>query len=202
MRMYASYDIGITKCPRTLKFTKRHIILSDMKHKMKMTDSPVLHEEVFKHLLKHLERASLRNSHSRFQFSFRLESRGAYGYTPKAFIFSLNNKEGLTPFKSMVKKAHEAIYRGRTLWPNIWPRIGTYTFLITLTVTSIPTHSVLIPGGSGSVFLSRLTCLKHINISIVYLYGHQLNCDSFEQLDALVDIKGRTLPHLYELKRR
>ena len=93
-----------------------------MKHNMKMTDSPVLHEEVFKHL----ERASLRNSHSRFQFSFRLESRGAYGYTPKAFIFSLNNKEGLTPFKSMVKKAHEAIFRGASYGPTFGPGWDIY----------------------------------------------------------------------------
>ncbi|XP_078377756.1 uncharacterized protein LOC144660905 [Oculina patagonica] len=35
-----------------------------------------------------------------------------YGFTAKAFIFSLRNKEGLGPFKSMVARPEYAIYRG------------------------------------------------------------------------------------------
>ena len=38
---------------------------------------------------------------------------GGYGKTPNAFIFSLNNSEGLAPFMSKVKRGFEplAIYR-------------------------------------------------------------------------------------------
>ena len=39
------------------------------------------------------------------------ESSGGFGYTPNAFIFSLRNKEGLGPFKSMVAKPSKAITR-------------------------------------------------------------------------------------------
>ena len=39
------------------------------------------------------------------------ESSGGFGYTPNAFIFSLRNKEGLGPFKSMVAKPSKAILR-------------------------------------------------------------------------------------------
>lgn len=62
----------------------------------------------------------------RLTFPFPLESTGAYGYTPKAFIFSLHNKEGLTPFKSMVKKPHEAIYRGASYGPTFGPGWDIY----------------------------------------------------------------------------
>ena len=42
-----------------------------------------------------------------------LESSGGYGATSEAFIFSLNNNEGLAPFVSKVKpgSAGKAIYR-------------------------------------------------------------------------------------------
>ena len=47
---------------------------------------------------------------STFGFS---ESSGGYGFTSEAFIFSLNNDEGLEPFVSKVKKEYSryAIYR-------------------------------------------------------------------------------------------
>ena len=38
-------------------------------------------------------------------------SSGGYGTTSQAFIFSLHNKEGLEPFKAMVKDPAKAIYR-------------------------------------------------------------------------------------------
>ena len=37
-----------------------------------------------------------------------LESSGGYGATSEAFIFSLNNSEGLAPFVSKVKRGKEA----------------------------------------------------------------------------------------------
>ena len=49
-----------------------------------------------------------------FLFCFvLLESSGGAAETPNAFIFSLNNFEGLTPFVSKVKKGNSktAIYR-------------------------------------------------------------------------------------------
>ena len=42
-----------------------------------------------------------------------LESSGGFAKTPNAFIFSLNNFEGLAPFVSKVMKTNKAIYRSR-----------------------------------------------------------------------------------------
>ena len=49
-----------------------------------------------------------------------LESSGRYGATSEAFIFSLNNSEGLAPFVSKVKpgKAGMAIERSSYYGPN------------------------------------------------------------------------------------
>ena len=55
-----------------------------------------------------------------FLFCFvLLESSGRYAETPNAFIFSLNNFEGLAPFVSKVKKENtaKAIYRGSDIGP-------------------------------------------------------------------------------------
>ena len=43
-----------------------------------------------------------------------------WGFTRKAFIFSISNKEDLDPFVSEVRSPHQAIYRGR--WSG--PRFG------------------------------------------------------------------------------
>ena len=42
---------------------------------------------------------------------------GEYGFTRKAFIFSISNKEGLDPFVSEVRKPDGAIYRGSGYGP-------------------------------------------------------------------------------------
>ena len=49
-----------------------------------------------------------------------LESSGGHGVTSEAFIFSLNNSEGLAPFVSKVKpeKADKAIERSSYYGPN------------------------------------------------------------------------------------
>ncbi|XP_078383112.1 uncharacterized protein LOC144665696 [Oculina patagonica] len=44
-------------------------------------------------------------------------SSGGYSYTTNAFIFSLRNKEGLAPFKSMVTRPSNAIYRNSGYGP-------------------------------------------------------------------------------------
>ena len=55
-----------------------------------------------------------------FFFFFLLESSGGYGATSKAFIFSLNNSEGLAPFVSKVKrgKVGKAIERNPYYGPK------------------------------------------------------------------------------------
>ena len=40
-----------------------------------------------------------------------LDSSGGYGFTRKAFIFSISNKEDLDPFVSEVRRPDKAIYR-------------------------------------------------------------------------------------------
>ena len=49
-----------------------------------------------------------------------LESSGGYGFTRKAFIFSISNKEELDPFVSEVRRPDRAIYR----WSGLGPRFG------------------------------------------------------------------------------
>ena len=46
------------------------------------------------------------------------DSSNTYGYSTNTFIFSLINKEGLAPFKSMVKSLKHAIYRNRGYGPT------------------------------------------------------------------------------------
>ena len=46
-----------------------------------------------------------------------LESSGGYGFTSKAFIFSISNKEELDPFVSEVRRPHWAIFRESQLGP-------------------------------------------------------------------------------------
>ena len=46
------------------------------------------------------------------------DSSSAFGYTPNAFIFSLRDKEGLGPFKSMVAKPSKAILKSSHLSPS------------------------------------------------------------------------------------
>ena len=56
------------------------------------------------------------------------ESSGGYGATSEAFIFSLNNNEGLEPFVSKVKKEYSgsAIYRVS----HFGPMFGNYVYIV------------------------------------------------------------------------
>ena len=47
-----------------------------------------------------------------------LESSGGYGFTRKAFIFSISNKEELDPFVSEVRRPDRAIYRRSGFGPH------------------------------------------------------------------------------------
>ena len=49
-----------------------------------------------------------------------LESSGGDGFTRKAFIFSISNKEELDPFVSEVRRTYGAIYR----WSGYGPGFG------------------------------------------------------------------------------
>ena len=55
------------------------------------------------------------------------ESSGGWGATSEAFIFSLNNNEGLAPFVSKVKKEYtgKAIYRDSSYGPVF----GNYVYI-------------------------------------------------------------------------
>ena len=55
------------------------------------------------------------------------ESSGSWGATSEAFIFSLNNNEGLAPFVSKVKIGYSgmAIYR----WSYYGPRFGSDVYI-------------------------------------------------------------------------
>ena len=46
------------------------------------------------------------------------ESNGGWASTSNAFIFSLSNKEGLAPFKSLVTEPSKAIYRKSAYGPT------------------------------------------------------------------------------------
>ena len=46
------------------------------------------------------------------------DASGGWGYSSSSFIFSLINKEGLAPFKSMVKSPKHAIFRNGGYGPT------------------------------------------------------------------------------------
>ena len=50
-----------------------------------------------------------------------LESSGDWGFTRKAFIFSISNKEELDPFVSEVRRTHGAIHHR---WSGFGPWFG------------------------------------------------------------------------------
>ena len=58
---------------------------------------------------------------------FSLESKGGYGSTTEAYIFSLRNKEAIGPFKSKVKRELQAIYRDK----HYGPVFGKYDIAVT-----------------------------------------------------------------------
>ena len=55
-----------------------------------------------------------------------LESSGWWGFTRKAFIFSISNKEELDPFVSEVRRPDSAIYR----WSGSGPVFGGDIYIV------------------------------------------------------------------------
>ena len=53
-----------------------------------------------------------------------LESSGGYGFTRKAFVFSISNKEELDPLVSEVRRPDRAIYRSSGSGPVFGDDIG------------------------------------------------------------------------------
>ena len=49
--------------------------------------------------------------------NYYTDSSSGWSFTSNAFIFSLINKEGLAPFKSMVKRPFHATFRGSSSGP-------------------------------------------------------------------------------------
>ena len=54
-----------------------------------------------------------------------LESSGGFGFTRKAFVFSISNKEELDPFVSEVRSPDRAIYR----WSRYGPWFGADIYI-------------------------------------------------------------------------
>ena len=80
-------------------------------------------------------------------YSCYLDSSGGYSYTSNAFIFSLRNKEGLGPFKSMVTNPSRAIRQGSSYGPTFG---GGYDIHID-TKANVNTNSYTYLGHSYSV---------------------------------------------------
>ena len=55
-----------------------------------------------------------------------LESSGGDGFTRKAFIFSISNKEELNPFVSEVRRPDKAIDR----WSQLGPSFGDDVYIV------------------------------------------------------------------------
>ena len=55
-----------------------------------------------------------------------LESSGGFGFTSKALIFSISNKEQLDPFVSEVRSPHSAIFR----WSAYGPVFGAHIAIV------------------------------------------------------------------------
>ena len=87
------------------------------------------------------------------------DSSNTYGYSTNTFIFSLINKEGLAPFKSMAKRPERAIYRnggyGPTFGGGYDIRISHNANSNTNSYTNFQNSNYHIPGGVQN----RLTIL-------------------------------------------
>ncbi|KAL9961675.1 hypothetical protein ACROYT_G030667 [Oculina patagonica] len=91
-----------------------------------------------------------------------------------AFIFSLRNKEGLGPFKSMVKKSQSAIYRNSGYGPTFGGghdiRIADNANRNTVSYTNFPT-SYSVPSGvqSGITILAGTGNFTPDEVEVFYL---------------------------------
>ena len=101
----------------------------------------------------------------------------SYSATTKSFIFSLVDKEGLAPFKSMVKHASSpyAIYNGLTYGPTFG---GGHDLYIadnasrnTYSTTSSFGHSYSLPNGvtHSSTILAGSTNFSPDEVEVFYL---------------------------------
>ena len=64
---------------------------------------------------------------------------GGYGYTRKAFIFSISNKEELDPFVSEVRSPDTAIYR----WSGSGPVFGSDIYIVNNANSNSNSHASL-----------------------------------------------------------
>ena len=85
-----------------------------------------------------------------YLFSCYSDTSGGYSSTSNAFIFSLRNKDGLGPFKSMVTKSHYAIYGHSSYGPIFGGGYDIYIDKIANSNTNSYTnfgHSYSVPSG-------------------------------------------------------
>ena len=98
------------------------------------------------------------------------DASGGWGYSSSSFIFSLINKEGLTPFKSMVNSPQHAIYRESGYGPIfggghaiLISNFPTVTLIHTQTfVTTTTTYQVEYRTGKQSL----------LELTLISLYTH------------------------------
>ena len=98
------------------------------------------------------------------------DASGGWGYSSSSFIFSLINKEGLTPFKSMVNSPQHAIYRESGYGPIfggghaiLISNFPTVTLIHTQTfVTTTTTYQVEYRTGKQSL----------LDLTLISLYTH------------------------------
>ncbi|XP_078382248.1 uncharacterized protein LOC144664922 [Oculina patagonica] len=105
---------------------------------------------------------------------FDMYTSSSYGSSSNAFLFSLRNKEGLGPFKSMVKKPQNAIYRNSGYGPtfgggfdinianNANSNTGSYTYF---------GNSYSVPSGvqSGNTILAGTYSFTPDEVEVFYL---------------------------------
>ena len=98
------------------------------------------------------------------------DASGGWGYSSSSFIFSLINKEGLTPFKSTVNSPQHAIYRESGYGPIfggghaiLISNFPTVTLIHTQTfVTTTTTYQVEYRTGKQSL----------LELTLISLYTH------------------------------
>ena len=66
-------------------------------------------------------------------------SSGLYGFTRKAFIFSISNKEELDPFVVEVRRPNRAIYR----WSGYGPLFGLGIYIVNNANSNSRSHARL-----------------------------------------------------------
>ncbi|KAL9961656.1 hypothetical protein ACROYT_G030646 [Oculina patagonica] len=106
--------------------------------------------------------------------SYKRDTSSSYGSSSNAFIFSLRNKEGLGPFKSMVKRSQYAIYKYSGYGPRFGGGADIYIADNANSNTGSYTnfgHSYSVPSGvqSGNTILAGTGHFTPDEVEVFYL---------------------------------